>query len=150
MRGDSTRFICFPLAVSGAERSARYKGRAGARDRLAAARGRPRTKGKRMTDASETIGIAPERRDELLNKRELAARLKLGFRTLERWQRRGVLPYVKVGNVVRFHWSSVVASLLEYYQGWDKGECRRQKAEVGGQKSEVRGPRGVLTPKHSK
>jgi len=77
-----------------------------------------------MTDASETIGIAPERRDELLNKRELAARLKLGFRTLERWQRRGVLPYVKVGNVVRFHWSSVVASLLEYYQAWDKGGAK--------------------------
>ena len=53
--------------------------------------------------------------DEMLNKRELAARLKITVRTVENWQRRGVLAYIKVGKVVLFHWPDVVAYLKSKY-----------------------------------
>ena len=53
--------------------------------------------------------------DEMLNKRELAARLKITVRTVENWQRRGVLVYIKVDKVVLFHWPDVVAHLKSKY-----------------------------------
>jgi excisionase family DNA binding protein len=53
--------------------------------------------------------------DEMLTKRELAVRLRIGVRTVERWQRRGILCYVKVGKVVLFHWGDVVAHLKGNY-----------------------------------
>lgn len=53
--------------------------------------------------------------DEMLTKKELAGRLKIAVRTVERWQRRGILCYVKVGKVVLFHWGDVVALLKSQY-----------------------------------
>jgi excisionase family DNA binding protein len=62
-------------------------------------------------------GEAP---DAMLTKRELAWRLKISVRTLENWQRRGVLPFVKVGKIVLYHWPDVVAHLKNNFQ-----VCRR-------------------------
>lgn len=58
--------------------------------------------------------------DVMLNKKELAERLKMTVRTVENWQRRGVLPYVKVGKVVLFHWPDVVDFLKGNFR-----VCRR-------------------------
>jgi excisionase family DNA binding protein len=44
---------------------------------------------------------------EYLTKEELAKRLKKTVRTIENWQRRGILPFVKAGRSVLFNWVDV-------------------------------------------
>ncbi len=57
--------------------------------------------------------------DVMLTKRELAERLKMTVRTVENWQRRGFLPYMKVGRMVLFHWPDVLEHLKSRF-----GVCR--------------------------
>jgi excisionase family DNA binding protein len=64
----------------------------------------------------EVSGQSKEPAGEMLTKRELAGRLKIAARTVENWQRRGILSYIKVGKVVLFHWPDVVAYLKCNYQ----------------------------------
>jgi excisionase family DNA binding protein len=45
--------------------------------------------------------------DGFLNKKDLAQQLRVTVRTVENWQRRGVLPFCKIGKVVLFHWPDV-------------------------------------------
>jgi excisionase family DNA binding protein len=45
--------------------------------------------------------------DPLLNKKQLAARLGIGLRTVDTWIKKGYLPYIKYGKLVRFRWSEV-------------------------------------------
>ncbi len=52
--------------------------------------------------------------DEVLTKKALAERLHVTIRTVENWQRRGVLEYVKIGKVVLFVWGDVLASLRNF------------------------------------
>jgi len=52
--------------------------------------------------------------DELLTKEKLAPRLHVGIRTIENWQRRGVLPYIKIGKIVLFVWSDVVEAVKKF------------------------------------
>jgi excisionase family DNA binding protein len=66
---------------------------------------------------SATVAVE---QDGFLTKKELALRLKITTRTIENWQRRGVLPFVKVGKVVLFHWPDVVEHLKANYR-----VCRR-------------------------
>ena len=49
--------------------------------------------------------------DEFVTKKELAARLKVAVRTIEQWQHDGLLPYLKIANVILFHWPEVVEHL---------------------------------------
>ena len=49
--------------------------------------------------------------DELLTKRELAARLKKSPRCIEQWMRRRYLPYIKIAHTVRFRWRDVLEAL---------------------------------------
>ena len=49
--------------------------------------------------------------EDFITKEEVARRLKKTTRTVENWQRRGYIPFVKVGQSVLFRWSSVVAHL---------------------------------------
>ena len=58
--------------------------------------------------------------DVMLNKRELAERLKVTVRTVENWQRRGVLSSLKIGKVVLFHWPEVLEFLKTNFR-----VCRR-------------------------
>ena len=58
--------------------------------------------------------------DEMLTKRELAAKLKVTIRTIENWQRDGFLPYIKISSVVLFHWSEVLEHLKANFK-----VCRR-------------------------
>ena len=64
--------------------------------------------------------------DVMLNKAELAARLKLTVRSIENWQRRGALPFVKVGKVVLFHWPDVVDHLITNFR-----VCRKSNRRGG-------------------
>jgi len=58
--------------------------------------------------------------DEMLNKEELAARLKMTVRSVENWQKRGILPFIKAGKIVLFYWPDVVEHLKANFR-----VCRR-------------------------
>src|SRR5206468_10410331 len=49
--------------------------------------------------------------EELLTKRELAARLKKTPRCIEQWMRKRYLPYIKISHTVLFRWKDVVEAL---------------------------------------
>jgi excisionase family DNA binding protein len=51
--------------------------------------------------------------DGLLNKWELAPKLRISRRTVDLWMRRGWLPYIKLGKTVRFRWPDVLAKINE-------------------------------------
>ena len=51
-------------------------------------------------------------REELLTQEEVATKLKVAVRTVERWQQDGTLPFLQLGNAVRFYWPAVVSHLI--------------------------------------
>ena len=51
--------------------------------------------------------IANKMIDPMLNKRELAARMRFSVRAVDNWMKRGLIPYLKIGRSVRFRWSEV-------------------------------------------
>lgn len=51
----------------------------------------------------------------LLTKAELAPRLRIKPRTLDAWMASGLVPYLKIGRVVRFDWPTVQACLADSY-----------------------------------
>ena len=55
-----------------------------------------------------------------LTKEEVAKLLKKTVRTIENWQRRGILPFVKVGRSVLFNWADVQAHIQSNFR-----VCRR-------------------------
>ena len=63
---------------------------------------------------------AAENRDEFVTKKELAKRLSMAVRTVENWQRNGVLPFIKARKIVLFNWPEVVAHLRANHR-----VCRR-------------------------
>jgi hypothetical protein len=67
------------------------------------------------TPAPEPAGL-PQAPHEFLSKHELALRLKRALRTVERWQKRRVIPYVKCGHAVMFNWADVVTHLQKNYR----------------------------------
>ena len=71
-------------------------------------------------NANENPATGPNPSDVLLSKREVAGRLRITVRTVENWQQRGILPFVKVGKIVLFHWPDVLEHLRENFR-----VCRR-------------------------
>jgi excisionase family DNA binding protein len=64
-----------------------------------------------IKDKSEqTLDRASER---LLKKTELAERLGVSTRTIDDWQRRGRIAYLKIGRSARYRWDDVIAKLSE-------------------------------------
>ena len=51
--------------------------------------------------------------DWLLKKAELAERLGVSTRTIDDWQRRGRIAYLKIGRSARYRWGDVIAKLSE-------------------------------------
>jgi len=49
--------------------------------------------------------------DDLLVKREVAAKLKRSMRTIDQWMASGRLPYIRFGRSIYFKWSDVIAKL---------------------------------------
>jgi len=69
------------------------------------------------TQSLETPGLpAPASADELIDKREIAARLKISTRSVDEWQRSGKIPYLKIGKTVRYRWPDVLAHLQDKYR----------------------------------
>jgi excisionase family DNA binding protein len=64
-----------------------------------------------QTGNPHTVG----REEEFITKDEMARRLKKTSRTIEIWQRRGYIPFVKIGKAVMYKWSDVVAHLERNY-----------------------------------
>jgi excisionase family DNA binding protein len=62
-----------------------------------------------MTIAQEQETVSKP--EGYITKEEVARRLAKTVRTVENWQRRGYLPFIKVGQSVLFRWSDVVAHL---------------------------------------
>ena len=52
--------------------------------------------------------------NDLLLKREVAAKLKRSVRTVDAWMRQGKLPYIKLGKTVLFNWRDVLEKLSTY------------------------------------
>jgi hypothetical protein len=76
-------------------------------------------------DSAISNAAAPENpRDEMLNKKELAARLKITVRTIENWQAAGLLPYIKISSVVLFHWPDVLEHLKNNFRVCRRGTLR--------------------------
>jgi excisionase family DNA binding protein len=49
--------------------------------------------------------------DPVMTKRQLAAHLHVSLRTIDNWQKKGYLPYYKIGKIVRFKLSDVQGAL---------------------------------------
>jgi len=89
--------------------------------------------------ATTLFHLMSEGSDEMLTKKELAARLKVGVRTIERWQHDGGLPSLKIVNVVLFHWPEVLAYLKTNFRVRPRGvvspaegEKRKVEMKAGG------------------
>ena len=81
--------------------------------------------------------------ERLLTKQEVADRLQVDLRTVERWMAMGVLRPIRVLGVVRFIWAEVVAQLKERSEARGAG-CEaegKQKVENRNLKTEDRGRR---------
>ena len=51
-----------------------------------------------------------------ITKQEVARRLKKTVRTIENWQRRGFIPYIKAGRSVLFDWPDVQAHMQKNFR----------------------------------
>lgn len=64
---------------------------------------------------------------EWFDARQVAARARVSVRTVRNWQRIGILPYVKIGGVVRFNSTSVAAALGGFeHVGYKISSARRR------------------------
>jgi excisionase family DNA binding protein len=52
--------------------------------------------------------------DGLLNKWTLAEKLHVSKRTVDALMKKGLLPYLKLGGIVRFRWPDVLEKLSDY------------------------------------
>lgn len=66
-----------------------------------------------LTQQPGQTGTEPE---SYITKEEVAKRLKKTVRTVENWQRKGILPFVKAGRSVLFKWSDVVEHLQSNFR----------------------------------
>ena len=51
----------------------------------------------------------------LIDRDQLAAAIRVSRRTVDQWRADGVVPYIKVGSVVRFDLADVLAALRERF-----------------------------------
>ena len=59
---------------------------------------------------------APVEEHGYITKQEVARRLKKTVRTIENWQRRGYIPFIKAGRSVLFDWDDVVTHLKKHFR----------------------------------
>jgi len=56
----------------------------------------------------------------LLTKDELASELQVSTRTVTAWQRRGWIPYLKIGSRCRYQWPQLLNTLEKRFgQNWN-------------------------------
>jgi excisionase family DNA binding protein len=61
-------------------------------------------------------GAAADPQEPYITKKELADRLRKSARTVEKWQKQGVIPFYKLGRSVFYRWSEVQAHLGEHFR----------------------------------
>jgi hypothetical protein len=59
-------------------------------------------------------GIAPEAK--LIDRPEMAKAASVSCRTVDEWRANGIIPYFKIGKIIRFDLDSVMAVLRERYE----------------------------------
>jgi predicted DNA-binding transcriptional regulator AlpA len=52
--------------------------------------------------------------EDLLVKRQVAAKIQRSVRTIDAWMRQGKLPYLKIGKTVLFRWPDVLEKLQQF------------------------------------
>lgn len=68
----------------------------------------------------------PDAPDAVLNKAQVAGRLNISLRTLEKWMADGDIPHWKCKKVVRFYWPDVEAHLRRNFGvGYPPGTVSR-------------------------
>ncbi len=67
-----------------------------------------------------------------ITKDEVARLLRRSERTIEKWQRRGVIPFYRVGRSVFFKWSEIEARMEEKFRVAPAGGGVRGTARDGG------------------
>src|SRR5688572_6448986 len=68
--------------------------------------------GQKANEAAASNG----RHEGYITKQEVARRLKKTVRTVENWQRRGYIPFIKAGHSVLFDWPDVEAHLQKNFR----------------------------------
>ena len=63
------------------------------------------------TDMAPSAPAPNSGEEPFISKYEVARRLHIGVRTVERWQHLGLIPYIKCGRFVYFNWPAVVTHL---------------------------------------
>jgi excisionase family DNA binding protein len=56
---------------------------------------------------------------------QLAERINISLRTVDDWRERGIIPYLKIGGVIRFDFAQVMAALRERYEVKEKARAAR-------------------------
>jgi excisionase family DNA binding protein len=56
----------------------------------------------------------------LFTRTQLAERLNVSHRTVDNWRERGLIPYLRVGAVIRFDFRQVIAALSEHCKEREK------------------------------
>jgi hypothetical protein len=57
---------------------------------------------------------APSEQRLFLNKSQLAQAIPASTRTIDYWRQQGIIPYFKVGGIVRFDLAKVLAALARF------------------------------------
>jgi hypothetical protein len=68
-----------------------------------------------MNTTTEIKSANPAVPEGYLTKHDLALRFKKSVRTIENWQRRGILPFMKCERSVLFKWSEVETHIQRNY-----------------------------------
>jgi excisionase family DNA binding protein len=67
-----------------------------------------------MQSVSEPSGVINDPYAQLLDKRTLATKLSVSRRSVEKLMQRRVIPYIRVGAIVRFRLADVERALSRY------------------------------------
>ena len=70
--------------------------------------------------------LPPPASEGFVSKEVLALRLSRSVRTVENWQRRGILPYVKCGRSILFKWTEVESHLRKHFRAKPRRTLKRR------------------------
>ena len=61
----------------------------------------------------------------LINRSQMAAAAGVSLRTVDEWRENGIIPFLKIGGVIRFDLDQVMAALRERYEIKEKARIAR-------------------------
>ena len=69
-----------------------------------------------MSTTENPVAASEALPEGYITKEEVARRLKKTVRTVENWQRRGYIPFIKAGRSVLFNWVDVQGHLQKHFR----------------------------------